>query len=139
MKKLLSFAMVLLALTFAACGSGSLENLKAEDIVKKAQTEGANWSVDEWKAASKGMLKNMKPIIDKMMQMKEEADKDPAKAIGMMATMENELKDLADMEKLYSDFETAANATENGKAVMDDEEWAKSVLKELGIPEDALK
>ena len=35
-----------------------------------------------------------------------------------------------------SEFEEAAKATENGKKVIEDEEWAKSLAKELGLPDD---
>ena len=37
------------------------------------------------------------------------------------------------------EFTEAANATDNGKKVFNDEEWAKQTLKELGYPEDVMK
>ena len=140
MKKLLSIAlMLMLCIGFTACSGDNLENLSSAEIVEKAKADGANWSVDQWKSATKGMLKNMKPLMEKMISMKEEAEKDPAKALEMLSKMQEELKGMQEIEEQYKEFEKLARDCDNGKAVLDDEEWGKSVLKDLGIPEDALK
>ena len=134
MKKFLSIVMVMvLGLSFVAC-TGSQD---PKDIVEKAKTEGANWTVDQWKDAFKAMLESAKPMMLEMQEMQKKAEANPDKATEIIAEMASKLKEYEQISKNFEEFEAAAKATENGKAVMDDEAWGKSVMKELGIPEDA--
>ncbi|MBO7610337.1 MAG: hypothetical protein J6S96_09080 [Muribaculaceae bacterium] len=108
------------------------------ELVAKAKAEGANWSVDEWKAAFKDLLIAAKPMLDFMKDFKEKLEKDPAAAATMMEGLEKN-NDLESIGKAFEEFSNAAEATANGKAVLDDEDWGKQQLKELGYPEDVLK
>lgn len=135
MKKLLSIVMIMaLGLGFVACKGGSTD---PKDIVAKAKTEGANWSVDQWKDAAKNMLVAMKPMITEVLEMQKKAEANPDKELEIIAEMAPKMKEFEEASKLMEEFETVAKATENGKTVMNDEEWLKSVAKEMGIPEDA--
>ena len=40
-----------------------------------------------------------------------------------------------DANTQMSEFRKAANATANGKAALNDQQWIKEVMKELGLPE----
>ena len=42
----------------------------------RLHSEGANWSVDEWKAALKEVLIASKPMLDFMKDFKEKLEKD---------------------------------------------------------------
>lgn len=108
----------------------------AEDIVAKAKAEGANWSVDEWKANTKDMMIAMKPALLKVADMVKKMETEPDKMEEILKDMEGLKKEYEPFEKLMNEFEEIAKATENGKAVMDDEEWGKSVKEELGLPDD---
>lgn len=108
------------------------------ELVAKAKAEGANWSVDEWKAAFKDLFIAAKPLLDFMKDFKEKLEKDPAAAAALMEGMEKN-NEFDAIDKAMDEFTNAAGATENGKKVMDDEAWAKQMLKELGYPEDIMK
>ena len=107
-----------------------------EEIVAKAKAEGANWSVDQWKSAAKDMMTALKPMLLKLASMVEKMQKEPDKVGEVMSEMEGMKKDYEPYEALMKEFEEVARATENGKAVMDDEEWGKALKKELGLPDD---
>ena len=115
-------------------------NLK--DVVEKAKTEGANWSVDEWKAAMKDVMLAVKPMmlevqdIMKSMEGAEGEEADGAKVVEAMAKLADIQKKYPDYENLMNEFEEAAKSTENGKKVIDDDAYAKELAKELGLPED---
>ena len=57
----------------------------------------------------------------------------------MLGELEAKAKEMEPFEKAMDEFSKAAEASENGKKVIDDEEWGKQVLKELGYPEDIFK
>ncbi len=109
----------------------SLENL--QKMVDKVKAEGANWSVDEWKAAVKEMLTLIAPKLIEMGDLMKLME-DPAKMEDAMTKIKAFQEEYKPVEALTKAFEEAANATENGKAVMDDLEYSKQVKKELGIP-----
>ena len=110
------------------------KQLSVEDIVAKAKAEGGNWSVDEWKSATKDMMTALKPVLSKLGDMISQIEKDPAKAVGVMAQVQELEDEFKPMEKLLKQFEDIARSTKNGKIVMDDDEWAKELKKELGLP-----
>ena len=107
------------------------------DLVAKVKAEGANWSVDEWKEAFKSALVALKPMMEKISgfqaKLKGANEEEAAK---LMTEMEAQMKEFEPIEKAMNEFEEAARATENGKKVIDDEEWGKQMMKELGFPED---
>ena len=110
-----------------------------EDLVARAKAEGANWSVDEWKAAVKQAFIAMKPVMDniqKMTEKTEDENPDLAKIKEVAEDLEKNQAEYERIEKLFEELNTAASATANGKAVIDDEEWGNAVMKELGFPED---
>lgn len=146
MKKLLmGFMALAMGLVMVSCGqkadqpaNGGEENGKQptlSELVEKAKAEGANWTVDEWKENFKNVMLCVKPMMLKMKEMTEVMEKDPAKAAEMLAELEND-NEMKSLDSLMNAFEDAAKATENGKAVADDEEWGKQLLEELGLPTD---
>ena len=157
MKKVLLLLVAVMGLTMIACTSNEgtkpaaadgekhaaekvEEKVDINELVAKAKAEGANWSVDEWKAAFKSMLIGVKPMLDFMNDMKEKMEKgSEADKIKMLGELEAKAKEMEPFEKAMDEFNNAAQATENGKKVADDEEWGKQVLKELGYPEDVFK
>lgn len=107
------------------------------ELVAKVKAEGANWSVDQWKDAFKSALIALKPMMETMSEfqakLKGAKEEDAAK---IMSELEAKSKEFEPIEKAMAEFEEAAKATENGKKVLDDEEWGKQMMKELGFPED---
>ena len=110
--------------------------LSVEDIVAKAKAEGANWSVDEWKANMKDMMVALKPMLLKIAGMVEKMEKEPEKMTEILDEMKSLQTEYEPFEKLMNDFEEFAKSTENGKTVLDDEAWADALKKELGLPDD---
>jgi hypothetical protein len=107
-----------------------------EEIVAKAKAEGANWSVDEWKSSTKDMMIALKPMLLKISEMVSQMEKDPSKAVEIMANMKALEEEFKPMENLMNEFEEIAKGTENGKAVMDDEAWGNQLKQELGLPDN---
>ena len=108
------------------------------DVVAKAKAEGANWSVDEWKAQFRNVAIAIKPMaidMDAFVKKFTEGDVKNLKE----EDLEKEGKALeekyADLNKLLDEFNAIAEGTVNGKAVADDKAWGEALFKELGIPE----
>ena len=149
MKKVLfSFAIVAAGLFVASCGSKSAEPgteagqteqkeqteqvaeeapaaekeqpASLADIVAKAKAEGAKWSADEWKEQYKTALKAYKPFAVAM-------DK------AQPADLEGVIKKYADVPSLMEEFAKIAKQSEGGKGISD--EWVKTTMEELGIPD----
>ena len=139
-KVLVGMLALVMCLGLASCSKESGASLA--DVVAKAKTDGANWSVDEWKDAYKTAMEAVKPMmlevseITKSMQAPEGQEADPAKLAEAMGKLQELQTKYGDVEKLMDEFEKIAKGTENGKKVSEDEEWLKSVAKELGLPED---
>jgi len=107
-----------------------------EELVSKAKAEGANWSIDQWKEASKSVLINVAPMLNAIKELSDKIEKNPDNVVSVLTEMEKKQKEFEGVEKLLNEFEAAAEASENGKAVMSDEAWEKEVKKELGLPDD---
>ena len=125
-KVLVGMLALVMCLGMVSCSKESAApNLK--DVVEKAKTEGANWSVDEWKAAMKDVMLAVKPMmlevqdIMKSMEGAEGEEADGAKVVEAMAKLADIQKKYPDYENLMNEFEEAAKSTENGKKVIDDE------------------
>lgn len=102
------------------------------DLLKDAKENGANWSVDEWKAAYREMAINVKPAMIEWKTVTDEFDKDtsnPEIAKKMESLLTN--TDLHAMEE----FITLAESTENGKIVSEDDDFEKAMKEELGLPD----
>lgn len=102
------------------------------DLLKDAKENGANWSVDEWKAAYREMAINVKPAMIEWKAVTDEFDKDPTNpeaAKKMESLLTN--TDLHAMEE----FITLAESTENGKIVSEDDDFEKAMKEELGLPD----
>lgn len=104
------------------------------DVVAKAKAEGANWSVDEWKEAFKSFILAIKPMMVEMNEVTKKVQDDPAKAADLLKELEAIKAKYPDHEKYMDEFSKIAESCENGKAVIDDEEWGAKVLEELGVP-----
>ena len=59
-----------------------------------------------------------------------------AKFAEAMAKIQEVQTKYGGLEKLMDEFESLAKGTENGKKVSQDEEWLKSLAKEIGLPEE---
>lgn len=105
------------------------------DIVKDAQEKGAKWSVDEWKAAFKELAGAIMPIMAPIYEAQQAAEKDPAKLMDMAKALEDVQKNFPDLDKQMGEFVKAAEATENGKKVSEDEAFQKELEKEFNIPD----
>lgn len=112
------------------------KQLTAEEIVEKAKAEGGNWSVDEWKSATRDMMTALQPVLSKLGDLLAQIEKDPAAAVNAMTQVQELENEFKPMEGLLNQFEEIAKSTKNGKIVMDDEEWGKELKKELGLPDD---
>ena len=112
------------------------KQLSVEEIVAKAKAEGGNWSVDEWKSATRDMMTALQPVLSKLGDLLAQIEKDPAAAVNAMTQVQELENEFKPMEGLLNQFEEIAKSTKNGKIVMDDEEWGKELKKELGLPGD---
>ena len=108
----------------------------AMEIVAKAKAEGANWSIDEWKANTKDMMIALKPMLLKIASLVEKMEMEPDRKDEILEEMKRIQMEYEPFEKLMNDFEKYAKSTENGKTVFDDEEWGNALKKELGLPDN---
>ena len=105
-------------------------------LVDKAQTEGAEWSIDQWKDAYKQALTVAKPMFQAIGEMTKAINKESSddkkiiEMLGKMTELEKQYKPVSD---LFDQFEKIAEGTENGKTVSDDKEWGLKLMDELGI------
>lgn len=131
-KVLLALAVMVMSLGFVSCKNSGAD---LKSIVEKAKTEGSKWTVDEWKTAFKDAVMAVKPAYEKMASVAKKAEgiTDASELAKVMEEMQRVQKDNADVDKLMKEFEEIAKATENGKAVADDEEFGKQVMKEAGL------
>ena len=108
------------------------------DIIAKAKEEGAKWSVDQWKEQFKAVLLAVKPMFMAMAEINkkiEAAGEDASKMADAMKEVADIQAKFGDLDKQMNEFNEIAEATENGKAVIEDEEWGKKLMEELGIPD----
>lgn len=139
-KALIGMLALVMCLGMVSCSKESSASLA--DVVAKAKTDGAKWSVDEWKDAYKQVMTAVKPMmteiaeITKGMEAAEGQEPDAAKVAEALGKLQELQTKYGDVEKLMGEFEEAAKASENGKKVAEDEEFLKGLAKELGLPEN---
>ena len=120
----------------AADNASATPNLA--DIVAKAKAEGANWTVDQWKEQFKSVMLTIKPMMVAMSEINgkmEAAGEDAGKMAEVMKEVADVQAKFGDIEKQMDEFTKIAEGFDNGKAVIDDEEWGKKMMEELGIPD----
>ena len=108
------------------------------DVIAKAKEEGANWTVDQWKDQFKNVMLALKPMFVALAGMNEKmeaAGDDASKMAEVMKEVGEIQAKFGDLEKQMNEFQEIAESCENGKAVVDDEEWGKKMMEELGIPD----
>ena len=112
-----------------------LDAMEAEisKIVEKAKAEGENWTEDEWKGQFKNILVTVSPILLKVKNLAETVQADPSKAEELLNELEPLQKGFEKVGELMEEFIETAENTENGKKVMEDEEFEGQLLKELGL------
>lgn len=106
-----------------------------EEIVAKARANGAQWTVEEWKLQTKNIFVVMTPFFNKIGDLQKMAEENPDNVAAALASIAQLEQEMEPYEKLVEEFGTLAEATEAGKAVMDDDEWAEQMMRELGLPE----
>ena len=110
-------------------------------LVEKAQAEGANWSVDEWKdayhTAFLAMSPAMKGIYEVMQLIQGEgAATDTAAISKAMAKAKDIEAQFGKLGGIVEKFDSIGKLYPNGKTVSEDKEFEKACLKEIGLPED---
>ena len=103
-----------------------------KSLVDKAQKEGTNWSVDQWKACIKDVLTVIAPKMIELDALMEDL-KDPAKIQETMDKMKVYEQEFQPIDELLATFRKAAESTPNGKIAIEDIEYNKQVKRELGI------
>ncbi len=165
MKKLLIAAVTLvMGMSMMSCNNGSApakgdgadsaattekvekveKKVDLAEVVAKAKAEGANWTVDEWKASFRDVIIGCLPMFNYMKDMQEkmkaaEGGDDAAKtaaALQALGDLEAKAKEFEPIEKLMGEYEEIAKKTANGKAVMEDKEFEEQLKKEFDLPED---
>ena len=114
----------------------NISTMSLEDVVAKAKAESANWTADEWKENMKKAMIAVAPSLQKVSEMMKDIGDDPQKAAEALGKLQAMQEEFAPMEKLLDELDSICNASEIGKAVMEDSVWANQVKEELGIPDD---
>lgn len=133
MKKVLFalFALVL-CLGMTSCGKKDPKEAAADvkSIVEKAKTDGAKWSVEDWKSNLKDVLKATASIAEesKEFDKKIEEEKDEAKKAELVKQAEEKF---GEVKKAYEEFMTIAAQNENFQKLMTDEAFKKELEKEF--------
>ena len=107
-------------------------------ILAKAKKYGASWSVDQWKEQFKNVLIATKPMFLTMAEINtkmEAAGDDAVKMAEIMKEVETLEKRYGELDKQMNEFNDIAEGTENGRIVLEDEDWGTKVMEELGIPD----
>ena len=109
------------------------------ELIEKSKADGSKWSVDEWKDAFKTAMACVAPTMKEVqdltnsLQTKEGEEPDTAKLAEVMTKL-GELKVKYDpIENLISQFDSISKSYPNGKAVSDDKEFEKAMMKEFGL------
>ena len=142
----------MLGLAVTSCKQGQKAAPTAEEVaanpveilnqlIENAQTEGANWSVDEWKEAYHTVFLAMSPAMKGMYEVMQIIQTEGAatdtvainKAMAKAKDIEAQFGKLGD---IVEKFDSIGKLYPNGKTVSEDKEFEKQCLKEIGLPED---
>ena len=110
-------------------------------LVEKAQSEGANWSVDEWKDAYHTAFLAMAPAMKGMYEVMqliqgEGAATDTAAISKAMQKAQSIEKEFSELGTIVGQLDSIGKLYPNGQTVSEDKEFEKACLKEIGLPED---
>jgi ABC-type glycerol-3-phosphate transport system substrate-binding protein len=142
----------MLGLAVTSCKQGQKAAPTAEEVaanpveilnqlIENAQTEGANWSIDEWKEAYHTVFLAMSPAMKGMYEVMQIIQTEGAatdtvainKALAKAKDIEAQFGKLGD---IVEKFDSIGKLYPNGKTVSEDKEFEKACLKEIGLPED---
>lgn len=104
-------------------------------LVEKATAEGDKWDEAQWKDFIKQAMLSIKPMMVELSDLTKEMEKDPSKAVEVMAKMEGIQEKYADTEANMEKLEKILDSNPIAKKINEDEEWIKQVQEELGIPD----
>ena len=114
--------------------SVSIEELKA--VVEKATEDGENWTEEEWRKAYKTVFIAIKPMLLDLLEMKKKienaSEEDQMKIAGEMIV---KLESYEEISEQFEAFDKAAESSEIGKRLSEDEEFQKEIERELGLEE----
>ena len=125
----------------AALPTVTLEDM--QELVKKAKAEGKDWSIDQWKDATRTIMIGMKPMFDAMLdfqkktddpEFKKKLEENPAEATALMTDLQKALEQYKPMETVMNDFEAAVDASPVAKGIEKDTVWFNQLVKELDLP-----
>lgn len=104
-------------------------------LLKRAKNEGANWDEAYWRDAYKELFTYAKPTLLRLQELSKLASDDKASKADVMSMLTTNETDFRELSEQMDEFRRLANATASGKKVMQDTEYAKQIMKELGLPE----
>ena len=111
------------------------------ELLEKSKSEGANWSVDEWKNAYKTAMAAVAPQMQELGAIMEsikggpDQEVDTAKVSQAMEKMEELGKKFQPLQDILSQFDSISRSYPNGKAVAEDKEFEKQMMEEFKIPD----
>ena len=111
----------------------SEELQRLEDIVTRARTESGQWTEEEWKANLRFAMIAIAPLLKQVQDYQAIIGDDETKAAEYINELSSLLEVFEPYEKLFDELDALANASEIGKAVLEDPEWEKEVTEELGL------
>lgn len=118
------FALMMLFGLATSCNS----NVRSlDELMYEARMEGDDWSVDEWRAAARELVINLKPTFIEIKDIKDKLEKDPYNS-----ELEDKLDELNEkIEKKFSEFDEIAEDTKNGKKLRYDKKFKQAILEEF--------
>ncbi|RRC99510.1 hypothetical protein [Prevotella sp. OH937_COT-195] len=129
-KTILGVFIMMMGLFFVSCGGE--KDLKT--VVESAQKDGANWTEDEWKDAFKSVMKASKPMLEEAVSFKKEMEgKSEEEQFKIAAEIMEKMEKFTELQKQITDFNAAAEKTEIGKKLIEDDNFQKEAAKELGM------
>ena len=105
------------------------------DLIASAKAEGANWSVEQWQDAMRKVVTALKPMLVELNSITSGIDENStAEQIAeAMEKAEKMQEKYGPLTKLMDEFDEVAKSFDNGKAVIEDDEFSKQLQKELGL------
>lgn len=102
------------------------------DLVAKAKAEGANWSVDEWKACLKEFFRYMNAVSKENEKWKAKIRENPDKEDELQEQADEALEQkIGDLEKYGEELTEIGEKCENFKKLEDDKAFQEELEKEF--------